>query len=78
MEYFVGSHYFHLLQVLIIIDSSYHILNDEKNPTNMQYQEKKKQEQKQEKFVNYSERFAFNIPYIGVSLINSYPQVDKM
>ncbi|XP_044509521.1 uncharacterized protein LOC123228248 isoform X4 [Mangifera indica] len=61
-------------KVLSIIDSSYHILNDEKNPTNMQYQEKKKQEQKQEKFVNYSERFAFNIPYIGVSLINSYPQ----
>ncbi|ESR43047.1 hypothetical protein CICLE_v100108862mg, partial [Citrus x clementina] len=61
-------------KVLSIVDSSYHILKDIKSQANLRGQEQRKQEQKQEKLVNYRERFSFNIPCIGVSMINSYPQ----
>ncbi|KAJ4705608.1 putative Vacuolar protein sorting-associated protein [Melia azedarach] len=61
-------------KVLSIVDSSYHILKDVKNQSTLQYEEPKKQEQKEEKLVNYRERFSLEIPYVGVSLVNSYPQ----
>lgn len=73
---FCGLFTVSILQVLSIVDSSYHILKDIKSQANLRGQEQRKQEQKQEKLVNYRERFSFNIPCIGVSMINSYPQVE--
>lgn len=64
--------------MLSIVDSSYHILKDVKNQSTLQYEEPKKQEQKEEKLVNYRERFSLEIPYVGVSLVNSYPQVQMI
>ncbi|KAL5806155.1 hypothetical protein ACOSQ4_028888 [Xanthoceras sorbifolium] len=61
-------------KVFSIIDSSYHILKDMKNPSDLRSQEKREHEQKQDNFVTYRERFSFNIAYIGVSVINLYPQ----
>ncbi|KAI9153087.1 hypothetical protein LWI28_005759 [Acer negundo] len=61
-------------KVFSIIDSSYHILKDMKNPTDLRSQGKREHEQKQDNFVAYRERFSFNIPYIGLSVINLYPQ----
>ncbi|TXG57716.1 hypothetical protein EZV62_015545 [Acer yangbiense] len=61
-------------KVFSIIDSSYHILKDMKNPTDLRSLGKTEHEQKQDNFVTYRERFSFNIPYIGLSIINLYPQ----
>lgn len=54
------------LQVLRVIDSSYHV-----NPSI----ENRKNEQRQEIFSEYQEKVSIDIPYIGISLINSLPQV---
>ncbi|KAF8007492.1 hypothetical protein BT93_K1496 [Corymbia citriodora subsp. variegata] len=52
-------------KVLRIIDSSYHV-----NPSI----ENRKHEQRQEIFSEYQEKVSIDIPYIGISLINSLPQ----
>lgn len=52
-------------KVLRIIDSSYHV-----NPSI----ENQKHEQRQETFSEYQEKVSIDIPYIGISLINSSPQ----
>ncbi|XP_056171449.1 uncharacterized protein LOC115688889 isoform X4 [Syzygium oleosum] len=52
-------------KVLCIIDSSYHV-----NPSI----ENRKHEQRQEIFSEYQEKVSIDIPYIGISLINSLPQ----
>lgn len=57
------------LQVLSIVDSTYHI------PSVPHFGEKKKVVQKQEKFLDYKEKFSVFISYIGISLINSGPEV---
>lgn len=67
-------HCFAVLQVLSIMDSSYHILKDMKVPGVRQFREKRKHDQEL-KAVDYKEKISFNIPFIGISLINSYPQV---
>ncbi|XP_022149965.1 uncharacterized protein LOC111018256 isoform X3 [Momordica charantia] len=52
-------------KVLSIVDSTYHI------PNVVNFGEKKKHVQKQEKFTDYKEKFSVFISYIGISLINS-------
>lgn len=64
------------MQVLGIVDSSYHILKDLEAPSPSWFREKAKHEQKQKNVFDYKEKFSLTIPYIGVSLINSYPQVN--
>lgn len=66
---------FLLLQVLCVIDSSYHILNDMKNSSAYHLREQGKHAQKQDKLIDYKEKISVVIPHIGISLINSYPQV---
>ncbi|XP_022960657.1 uncharacterized protein LOC111461381 isoform X1 [Cucurbita moschata] len=55
-------------KVLSIVDSTYHI------PSVPHFGEKKKVVQKQEKFLDYKEKFSVFISYIGISLINSGPE----
>ncbi|KAK0593755.1 hypothetical protein LWI29_009968 [Acer saccharum] len=71
---YIPAHLHSTAEVFSIIDSSYHILKDMKNPTDLRSQGKTEHEQKQDNFVTYRERFSFNIPYIGLSVINLYPQ----
>nr|XP_011467498.1 PREDICTED: uncharacterized protein LOC101298156 [Fragaria vesca subsp. vesca] len=59
-------------KVLCVIDSSYHVLNDNKSLPHSK--NKGKHEQKQDKFFGYMERFSFFIQEIGISLINIHPQ----
>ncbi|XVE86346.1 hypothetical protein DITRI_Ditri18aG0027900 [Diplodiscus trichospermus] len=61
-------------KVLSIIDSTYHVLKDSRDQSTIRFQEKQKQEEKQEKSVTYKEKFSLTIPYIGISLVNSSPQ----
>lgn len=65
------------MQVLCVIDSSYHILNDMKNSSVYQFREKRKHAQRQEKLVDYKEKISVVIPHVGISLINSDPQVYR-
>ncbi|CAK7357552.1 unnamed protein product [Dovyalis caffra] len=62
------------IKVLGIVDSSFHVLNDFKDPPPQWFREKTKHEQKQKDVFYYKEKFSVAIPYIGISLINSYPQ----
>ena len=66
---------FLLLQVLCVVDSSYHILNDMKNSSAYHLREQGKHAQKQDKLIDFKEKISVVIPHIGISLINSYPQV---
>lgn len=62
------------MQVLHVVDSSYHILNDMKNTSVPQ---KRKDEQKQENFIGFMERISVVIEHIGISVINIHPQVGE-
>ncbi|KAK4437331.1 Vacuolar protein sorting-associated protein 13 [Sesamum alatum] len=62
------------IKVLSIIDSSYHVLNDLKSLHVPQLKDKGKQTRKYESFVNYTERLSLDIPFLGISLMNSHPE----
>lgn len=62
-------------QVLSIIDSSYHVLNDLKRLHVPQLKDKGQQAQDRESFVNYKEKISVDIPFLGVSLMNSHTEV---
>ncbi|PSS01845.1 Vacuolar protein sorting-associated protein like [Actinidia chinensis var. chinensis] len=62
------------IKVLSIVDSSYHVLNDAKNPRVPQFKGKRKHDLKQEMSVDFKEKISVAIPFIGISLINSHPQ----
>lgn len=62
--------------MLTIIDSTYHVLKDMKDQSTIRFQEKQNQE-KQGKPAEYKEKFSLTIPGIGISLVNSYPQVSR-
>lgn len=70
--------YLPLLQVLHVIDSSYHVVSDMTNPTVPHLREKGKHEQKQDKVVGFMERISIVIQHIGISMINIHPQVGKI
>ncbi|KAE9461490.1 hypothetical protein C3L33_06604, partial [Rhododendron williamsianum] len=62
------------IKVLSIIDSSYHVLNDAKDPRVSLFKGKRKPYQKQESSVDFNEKISVSIPFIGISLIDSHPQ----
>lgn len=62
------------IKVLGIVDSSFHVLKDVKDPSPPWFREKTKHEQKQKDVFYYKEKFSVTIPYIGICLINSFPQ----
>lgn len=70
------------MQVLHVIDSSYHVLNDNKSISLLHLKDKRKheqkQEQKQDKFIGFMERISVFIQQIGISLINIHPQVGGL
>ncbi|KAG8380914.1 hypothetical protein BUALT_Bualt06G0066200 [Buddleja alternifolia] len=62
------------IKVLSIIDSSHHVLSDLKSLHVPQLKDKRKQTHKYESFVNYKERLSIDIPFLGISLMNSHPE----
>lgn len=67
----------YLVQVLCIIDSRYHVLNDVENASGLICREKRKHDQKQDKVFGYKEKLLVVLPYISISLIDFQPQVFK-
>ncbi|MCL7024846.1 hypothetical protein MKW94_022445 [Papaver nudicaule] len=65
----VSTHAEGAVKVLSIIDSSCHLVEDIPG-----FKEKRKLDRKEEKIDDYSERISVHISFIGLSLINSYPQ----
>ncbi|XP_031091593.1 uncharacterized protein LOC115996484 isoform X5 [Ipomoea triloba] len=61
-------------KVLRIIDSSCHDLNDSKSPCLPQLKDKGKNARKLESVAHFKERIVVNIPFVGISLINSIPE----
>ncbi|XP_050382411.1 uncharacterized protein LOC126799284 isoform X2 [Argentina anserina] len=60
-------------KVLHVIDSSYHVLNDNKS-NRPHSKDKGKYEQKQDKFIGFMERISVFIQQIGISVITIHPQ----
>ncbi|KAI3467952.1 hypothetical protein Pfo_024615 [Paulownia fortunei] len=73
-NFLISVHSEGAIKVLSIIDSSYHVLNDLKSLHVPQLKDKGKQTQNYESFVHYKERFSVDIPFLGVSLMNSHPE----
>lgn len=63
-------------QVLSIIDSSYHVLSDMKSGHVPPLKDKRNQHQKYEAVVDYKERLLIDIPFLGISLMSSHPEVS--
>ncbi|XP_065855428.1 uncharacterized protein [Euphorbia lathyris] len=61
-------------KVLSIVDTEYHDLKDLKNPSPSLFRVNSKYEQKQDHFVDYTEKFSLAISSIGISVVNAYPQ----
>lgn len=61
--------------MLSIIDSSCHVLGDLRDGNSSAYVEKRRQNDGGENLVECEERISVTISSVGISLINSYPQV---
>lgn len=62
------------VKVLSVVDSSCHSLDDLKGPRVTTSNVKGKRDHKQEASAHYKEKLSFCIPFIGISVMNSYPQ----
>ncbi|XP_073012455.1 intermembrane lipid transfer protein VPS13 isoform X2 [Typha latifolia] len=62
------------IKVLSIADSRYHTLKDMKEIGFLGFKERNDIDQKQDHHVNFSEVITLHLPFIGISLISSYPQ----
>ncbi|XP_047313414.1 uncharacterized protein LOC124916706 [Impatiens glandulifera] len=71
---FVSIHAEGAIKVLSIVDASSHSLSDAKFPRDPQVKERKKDYEKPEASVGCREMISISIPFIGVSLMNAYPQ----
>lgn len=63
-----------LLQVLSIVDSNYHVVNNLKGSGSLGFRDKEVVDQKTSN-AGYTEMFTIHVPFIGISLMNSTPQV---
>lgn len=63
-----------LLQVLSIIDSNYHVVNNLKGSGSLEFRDKEIFDQKTSN-AGYTEMFTIHLPFIGISLMSSTPQV---
>ncbi|KAF9591494.1 hypothetical protein IFM89_004548 [Coptis chinensis] len=72
-QLFLSIHADGAVKVLSLLDSSY-LPDDMKDSSISGIKEKTKFDQKEEIFVEFSERISVHIPYIGVSMIDSCPQ----
>lgn len=62
------------MKVLSIIDSSCHILEEVKSQSSILLKKKKESQEGVEMFLDYREKVSVKISFIGISLIDSYPQ----
>jgi hypothetical protein len=62
------------LKVLSVTDSSCHILNEKRVQRFVLSKEKNQHDQRSETAILYNQTILIEIPFIGVSVINSYPQ----
>lgn len=65
-------------QVLSVLDSSYHNFNEAKKSSVPHASEKRLYDHSQVRPTEYQEKISISLPYIGISLINSYPQVIEL
>ncbi|XP_027919445.1 uncharacterized protein LOC114177994 isoform X3 [Vigna unguiculata] len=61
-------------KVLSVLDSNYHIFNDVKKSSAAHATEKRLYDQNVVRASEYKEKISIFVPYIGISLIDSYPQ----
>ncbi|KAL3830664.1 hypothetical protein ACJIZ3_019466 [Penstemon smallii] len=73
-NFLISVHSEGAIKVLSIIDSSYHVLDDLKSLHVPHLKNKRKQIQKFEDKVDYKERLSVDIPFLGISLMNSHPE----
>lgn len=71
---FLSVHSEGAIKVLSIIDSNYHVLNDLKNLHVPLLKDNRKQTQKDGSSIVYKEKLSVDLPFIGVSLMNSHPE----
>ncbi|XP_057415336.1 uncharacterized protein LOC130710179 isoform X3 [Lotus japonicus] len=72
--FFLSVHAEGATKVLSVLDSNYHIFNDVKNSSVQHAAEKRVYDHSQVRPAEYKEKISICIQYIGISLINSYPQ----
>lgn len=61
-------------KVLSVLDSNYHIFNDVKKSSVLHATEKRLYDHNLVRASEYKEKISIFVPYIGISLIDSYPQ----
>ncbi|CAJ2666738.1 unnamed protein product [Trifolium pratense] len=72
--FFVSVHAEGATKVLSVLDSNYHTFNEVKKSSVPHASEKRLYDHSQVRPADYKEKISISIPYIGISLINSYPQ----
>ncbi|KAJ1416635.1 Vacuolar protein sorting-associated protein 13, SHR-binding domain [Sesbania bispinosa] len=72
--FFLSVHAEGATKVLSVLDSNYHIFNEVKKSSIPLAEEKRLSDHNHVRPAEYKEKLSICIPYIGISLINSYPQ----
>ncbi|XP_061363844.1 uncharacterized protein LOC133307357 isoform X2 [Gastrolobium bilobum] len=72
--FFLSVHAEGATKVLSVLDSNYHIFNDVRKSSVPHAAEKRLYDHNQVRPSEYTEKISIFIPYIGISLISSYPQ----
>nr|XP_027186042.1 uncharacterized protein LOC101509905 isoform X3 [Cicer arietinum] len=72
--FFISVHAEGATKVLSVLDSSYHNFNEAKKSSVPHASEKRLYDHSQVRPTEYQEKISISLPYIGISLINSYPQ----
>ncbi|XP_057249486.1 uncharacterized protein LOC104905906 isoform X4 [Beta vulgaris subsp. vulgaris] len=62
------------MKVLIIVDSSCHVLDEVKRPSSILSGGKKESKERADLSLDYKEKVSVQFSFIGISLIDSYPQ----
>ncbi|GMG99180.1 hypothetical protein Nepgr_001020 [Nepenthes gracilis] len=62
------------IKVLSIVDTTCHVLRDVKDPNSGVFGVKRKQNEREQQFIEYKDKVSVTISFIGISLINSFPQ----
>lgn len=63
------------LQVFSVVDSGYHSMKEVKETFDSKFHDKGKQKLQTDNIIRYTEKFLLVLPSIGISLVNSHPQV---
>lgn len=70
--------YIFQIQILSIIDSNCHVLSGMKSPHISQSKDRNRHVLKHENSSDCKERILVDIPYVGISLISSMPEVPSI